>query len=140
VKRIELAAQGFVRSINFRIDQRRIRAFFRADHSAAIARESVRDCERFPQPGRGKIFEDDFADGLEKLEVVSRFADPEHHNSFERRTAGQPAGDFRYEDCGIHRQREALARPLLHPTQHLVVRGAPLRWLNFGGRQYHAAA
>src|SRR6266849_5381535 len=105
---------------------------------AAIALESIRDCERCPQPSRGEIVADDFASGFEKLEVVPRFADPEHHNSFERRTARQAAGDFRYEDCSIRRKREALARPLPQPSQFLVVCGALLQRSNLGGRRHHA--
>jgi hypothetical protein len=113
---------------------------FGSDHSTAIALESVRDRKRCPQPSRGKIVEDDLANGFEKLEVVPRFADPEHHNSFKRRTAQQAAGDFRYEDCSIRRKREALARPLSHPSQCLVVSGALLQMLNLGGRLHRAAA
>src|SRR6266849_10030101 len=111
---------------------------FGSDHLAAIALESVRDRERCLQPGRGKIVEDDFANRFEKLEVVPRFADPEHHNGFERRTARQAAGDFRYEDCSIRWKREALPRPLPHPSQRLVVCGALLQRLNLGGRRHHA--
>ncbi len=89
--------------------------------SAAIALESVRDRKRFPQPSRRKIVEDNFANGFEKLEVMPRFVDPEHHNSFERRTAWQAASDFRYEDYSIRRKLEALARPFPHPRERLVV-------------------
>jgi hypothetical protein len=110
-----------------------------SDHSAAIALEAIRDRERRPQPDRRKIIEDDFANRFEKLEVVPRFADPEHDDGFKRRTARQAAGDFRYEDCSIRRKREALARPLPYSTQRLVVSGAPLQRLNLGGRRHHAA-
>src|SRR5262249_44654322 len=109
-----------------------------APHSTAIALKSVRDRKRCPQPRRGEIVEDDFANRLEKLEVVARFADPEHHDGFKRRTARQAADDFRYEDCGIRRKREALACPLPHPSQRLVVCGALLQRLNLGGRPHHA--
>jgi len=94
---------------------------FAVDHLAAIALESVWDCKRVSEPGRRKIVENDFAQGFEKLEVVPRFVDPEHHNRFERRTARQTAGNFRYKDCSIHRKREALARPFPHPRERLVV-------------------
>src|SRR5258707_10143924 len=72
-------------------------------HSTTIALESVRDRKRRPQPSRGEIADDDFANRFEKLEVVPRFADPEHDDSFKRRTARQAAGDFRYEDCSVRR-------------------------------------
>jgi hypothetical protein len=112
---------------------------FAADHLAAIALESVRDRERCSQPSRGKILEDDFAKGFEKLEMVPRFVDPEHHNRFERRTARQTAGVFRYKDCSIRRKREALARPFPHATERLVVCGAPVQRSNLYESRHHAA-
>src|SRR5262249_19170248 len=108
--------------------------------SAAIARESLRDRERFLQPGRGEVVEDNFTNGFEELEVMPLFVDPEHHDSFERRTAGQAAGDSRHKNCGIRRKRKAPARPLPHPSQRLVACGVLLQRLNLGGRRHDAAA
>src|SRR5215831_14947879 len=80
--------------------------------SAALAGKIVGHDELVLHPAEGKIFESNFGDLLEELEVMPLVAAPESDGGFERRTAGKIAGDLGNEDRGVFGELEALADPL----------------------------
>src|SRR6266704_3579998 len=91
----------------------------RQSSSAAIPAGSLLHRERILQPGVGKIFDDHFRHGLEQLELVALFRDPEYDHSLQGRTSGKAAGDLRNGDRRLFREPEALARPLRKPVDGL---------------------